>query len=126
VPWHRFAPGRETANVAAQTGDPESLLSRYRDLIRLRQQNPALRAGDYAPVTLADGGRTAVAYLRETATQRVLVVHNLAGEPTTIAWTLATPAGGYELLFGDRGVGLPAADAITLPARSAAVWELTP
>ena len=34
TPWFGFAPGRETANVAAQTNDPASLLSRYRSLIR--------------------------------------------------------------------------------------------
>ena len=34
TPWFPFAPGRETANVAAQSADPASLLSRYRALIR--------------------------------------------------------------------------------------------
>jgi hypothetical protein len=67
-----------------------------------------------------------VAYVREAAGQRVLVVHNLAAEPATVSWSLPRPTGGYTLLFGDRGVGLPAADAITLPARATAVWELAP
>ena len=35
-PWYPFAPGKATANVAAQTGDPGSPLSRYRNLIRAR------------------------------------------------------------------------------------------
>ena len=46
TPWFGFAPGRETANVAAQTNDPGSLLSRYRDLIRARKVAPALAKGD--------------------------------------------------------------------------------
>ncbi len=126
VPWFRFAPGRDTANVAAQSDDPESLLSRYRNLIHLRRQNPALQQGNLTLVTLEEGKRAAVAYERQTETQRVLVVHNLAAEAATISWSLASPATGYALAFGDRGVGLPADDAITLPAHATAVWTLDP
>jgi glycosidase len=123
VPWFRFAPGRETASVAAQTDDPQSLLSRYRTLIRLRQQHPALRTGDLALVALEGAPTGAVAYLRTAGDQRLLVVHNLADAPATLAWTLpGEPT--YTLRFGDRGVGVPAGGAITLPARATGVWEL--
>ena len=37
TPWFPFAPGQDAANVAAQTKDPASLLSRYRALIRARK-----------------------------------------------------------------------------------------
>ncbi len=124
VPWYRFAPGRETANVAAQTGDPRSLLSRYRDLIRTRQQLPALRSGDLSLVRLDDAPASAVAYLRTAGEQRVLVVHNLADAPATLSWSLPEAPASYALRFGDRGVGLPADHAITLPARATGVWEL--
>jgi glycosidase len=124
VPWYRFARGRETANVVVQTDDPTSLLSRYRRLIRLRQQSPALRGGDLALVDLDGQPRSAVAYLRTAADQRVLVVHNLADAPATLSWRLPAPAQSYDLLFGDRGVGLPAGGSITLPARATGVWEV--
>jgi glycosidase len=125
VPWYRFAPGRETANVADQIDDPQSLLSRYRDLIHLRQRLPALRTGDLALVALDEAPADAVAYLRTAGDQRVLVLHNLADEPRTLSWTLDQPPAAYALRFGDRGVGLPAGHAITLPARATGVWELT-
>ncbi|MEZ4389262.1 MAG: alpha-amylase family glycosyl hydrolase [Candidatus Krumholzibacteriia bacterium] len=123
VPWYRFAPGQETANVAVQTGDPESLLSRYRRLIRARQQNPALARGDLRLVAVDGGGWAALAYTRSAADQRVLVVHNLADQPATLSWRL-DDAREYRLLFGDRGVGTPAVGAITLPARATGVWEV--
>lgn len=126
VPWHEFAPGRETANVAAQTDDPESLFSRYRKLIRLRQNSPALQTGDLTVIELDNSGWGAVAYLRQAAGQRVFVVHNLSNDPTTVGWSLPESASGYTLLFGDRGVGLPAGDALTLPGRATGVWELQP
>lgn len=39
-----------TINAAAQHKDPFSMLALYQKLIRLRQQEPALRLGSYAPV----------------------------------------------------------------------------
>ena len=44
-PWYRFAPGQQTTHVAAQTGDPRSLLSHYRRWIRARHASPALAHG---------------------------------------------------------------------------------
>ena len=77
-PWHDFAPGRETANVAAQTGDPGSLLSRYRNLIRARHASAALSRG---ALEVLSGSGPLLAFLRREGTERVLVVHNLGGQP---------------------------------------------
>ena len=49
TPWHPFAPGRESANVAVQTGDPGSLLSHYRAWIRARKGSAALSTGPARP-----------------------------------------------------------------------------
>ena len=124
APWYRFSSGRDIANVAAQTHDPASLLSRYRRLIRARRGSAALREGDVASVPLDGAPRDGVAYLRTAADERVLVVHTLANAPRTFSWSAF--AGGYELLFGDRGVGLPVEGAITLPARATGVWLVVP
>jgi len=124
VPWYHFARGREEANVATQADDPASLLSRYRRLIRVRQQSPALRGGTLQMVGLDGNPRSAVAYLRETAEQRVLIVHNMADSPVTLSWKLESPAADFEVLYGDRGVGEPSSASITMPARSTGVWEV--
>ncbi len=122
APWHTPAPGADIANVQAQTLDPQSLLSRYRNLVHLRHANTALRRGVLEVVTLDGSPRGLLAYLRHDGKQRVLVVHNLTDTPTTATWKLTTPPKSYTLLFGDRGVGTPAQDAITLPARATGVW----
>lgn len=123
VPWYHFAPGRDTANVAAQLDDPGSLLSRYRTLIHLRQENLALSRGDLIPVMLNKGPRDVLAWERHAGPQRLLVVHNLADEARTVAWD-DSQARGYRLLFGDVGVGLPVNGAITLPPRATGIWQV--
>ncbi|OWR31314.1 alpha-amylase [Saccharibacillus sp. O23] len=66
------------ADVAAQTGEADSLLSRYRTLIRWREELPALRDG--AIESYDPGDDRAVAFVREASGQRLLVLHNLSGE----------------------------------------------
>ena len=100
-PWHDFAPGRETTNVAAQTGDPGSLLSRYRRLIKARHASAALSRGALEPL-LSSG--PILAFVVTEGGERVLVVHNLGDTRQTAS--LSVPAAGAEPLFVDPGVEL--------------------
>ncbi len=50
TPWEPLAADFSTVNVAAQINDPGSLLSLYRQLISIRNQNSALRTGSLALV----------------------------------------------------------------------------
>jgi glycosidase len=127
--WQRPARNREAANVAIETGDPGSLLSRYRDFIALRHRSEALRHGR---IELLPQKGSAIAYLRATAQERVLVVHNLGAEPAD--------AGPYPLdapitpLHVDRGVaagvappaGGPSGWTIHLPPFTTGLWKLGP
>jgi alpha-glucosidase len=61
-------------NVQDQQNDPGSLLNFYRRLIRVRQQLPALVAGEYRPLHETTDGY--VAFLRATEVQTVLVLLN--------------------------------------------------
>jgi glycosidase len=80
-PWKSLVPNKQ-ANVASQTNAPNSLLSWYRKLIRLRIKYPALQYGKLEELTL-DGkeSETVVAFIRQTEHQRVLVVMQLADSP---------------------------------------------
>ncbi len=103
--WHGFAPGRERENVAAQTGDPASLLSHYRRLIRARHASPALSRG--ALQILRSEGPL-LAYLLAEGSERVLVAHNLGAE--AIAAVLPVSARGAAALFASQGLSLRLAD----------------
>jgi glycosidase len=121
-----YAPGKDAANVAAQSGDPSSLLSRYRALIRARQASPALRRGEATLLTPRTGSSPTVALLREAGGERVLVVHNLTDAAVTTG-PLAVNGSTAEALFVDAGVEVtPDAAGWTarLPARASGVWRV--
>lgn len=79
TPWEALQPDSGTANVQAQTNDAGSLLSLYRNLIRLRASNSAVADGVLVPLT-ADNDAVA-AYLRRDDQREVLVVANLGRTP---------------------------------------------
>ena len=82
------------ANVADQTEDPESLLSAYRRLIHLRNENFALRRGALKDV---ESDRPGVyAFLRHDSRQVLLVVINLDDEPT-LGYALSLKASELNL-----------------------------
>ncbi|OMD85590.1 alpha-amylase [Paenibacillus odorifer] len=69
-------------NVESQTNDSSSLLKRYRELIALRNEVPALRDGGIRDYTSGNAG--VMAYERITTEDQVLVVHNLTGDEQII------------------------------------------
>jgi alpha-glucosidase len=95
-PWLPLAEDFRTNNVAAQRGDPKSMLGLYRRLIDLRRSEPALTVGAYAPVEVSEDSDV-VAYLRREGTSRLLVALNLGARPQT-HWPRETVAGGTVVL----------------------------
>jgi alpha-amylase len=123
TPWWPPSPGTGSANVASQTSDPASLLSRYRRLIRVRKASPALSRG--GTTRLATEGSAVLAYVRLDPGETVLVAHNLGGGVSTerfaVPWTSAAP------LFADAGASLAAESggfALSLPPGGSGVWRL--
>lgn len=114
-PWFRFSKGRETANVAAQTDDPRSLLSHYRGLLKARHASPALTHGS---LELLKSAGPVLSFLRAGAGERVFVALNLSGEDHTAE----APAAG-ELLYADSGATCDAARC-ALPPHASALYRL--
>ena len=77
-PWRSPQPDFDEVNVAAQTADPNSLLSHYRRLIQARNQYKALQSGDWQEMPV-DNGKL-YAFLRRTVDQTLLVLINLGDE----------------------------------------------
>ena len=78
-PWEPLAPDSFTANVEVLEADRNSLLNLHRKLIHLRTSEPALANGEFVPLTTSNAG--ALAYLRRTNDQTVLVLANLTSQP---------------------------------------------
>jgi glycosidase len=78
-PWQPLNEDFKLRNVEAQGKDPESLLSLYRKLIRLRNDHVAFRRGDF---TVIDAGNPAVfAFVRSQGAERFVVIANLSDKP---------------------------------------------
>jgi alpha-glucosidase len=75
VTWLPVAPGYAARNVASESSDPDSLLSFYRALIRLRKENSELRNGGFELID--DQDDDVLAYMRGA----VLVALNFSAAP---------------------------------------------
>ncbi len=78
-PWLRLARDFARENVHRQQEDPYSMLTFYKRLIKLRQQEPSLMVGDYVPVY---SDTQVIAYIRQlNDAPRFLIVLNLSHRP---------------------------------------------
>ncbi len=85
-PWLPLGPDWRTRNVAAESDDPDSMLSLYRAVLALRRERRALALGDLALIR-AEG--FVLAYERRFGNERLLVALNLGGHERQVdppAW----------------------------------------
>jgi glycosidase len=124
TPWWPLAPGGANANVASQTGDASSLLSRYRQLVRVRKGSRALSRGGTSRLSKEDAN--VLSYLRsEPGGETVLVAHNFGAAIATVHVT--APGTSADVLLADPGAALAAATdgwSLTLPSLGSAIWRL--
>jgi alpha-glucosidase len=115
-PWLPLADDYAQVNVEVQRDEPASLLSLYRDLIRLRRAEAALVGGSYAAVP-AEGD--ALAYFRQAEGRRLLVALNLGHRPAVVA---CPGIRGTVVLgtFPERGSAC-VAEAVTLAAHEGVI-----
>jgi maltose alpha-D-glucosyltransferase/alpha-amylase len=93
--------GFRYVNVAAQRCDPDSLLTRMREMLAVRKAHPAFGRGELR--LLAPDDRSVLAYLRIGEDETLLVVNNLSAEPREVVLTLPGPAGAPAVdLFTER------------------------
>ena len=77
------------------------MLNFTRNLIKLRREKPALHNGDF--VLLTERPKDALAYLRQTPEQTILVALNFRNQPVSVA---NVPVGKWNALFStNREVG---------------------
>jgi len=108
VPWLPLNADWPTRNVAAQEGDPASMLNLTRALLRLRRAEPALSVGGYGAVA-AEG--SLLAYERCCGASRLLVALNLGETPVAMPEAarggkrlLSTLSGDADDLRGNEGL----------------------
>jgi oligo-1,6-glucosidase/alpha-glucosidase len=75
-PWLPIHQDWQIRNVAAQRSDPGSMISLYRDLLRLRRSEPALSIGS---LQLDQGSEHVLSYQRQHGNWLIRVLLNLSG-----------------------------------------------
>jgi oligo-1,6-glucosidase len=120
-PWLKCNGDYPEINVAAQEGDPASVLNQYRTLIDLRDEEDVLVYGDYD--LLAPEDEQVYAYTRTLDDDRALVVLNWSIESATFE------AEGLEtddatILYGNYDESPADPDGATLRPWEAAVYRL--
>jgi alpha-glucosidase len=77
-PWLPIADDYQRYNVAYDKNNPDTMLSFYRRLIALRQQELALQVGDFVPVGLQGG---LMQYKRVYCDSELLIIINFGQKP---------------------------------------------
>jgi glycosidase len=96
----------DAPDVESQTKDPHSLLNTVKELIRLRDTEPALSAySEFVPV-YAEKDAYPLAYVRADGKDRLLVVLNPANRDVTVTFDLTYPSRKPKLISGAGTVSI--------------------
>jgi len=118
--WLPIPPSYKTVNVEVETGKPDSLLTWYKELMGLREKNPALHSG---AMTMLDAENAKVlSYSRKAADGKTVVVAlNFTGEPQEVKLGVARVS---TLMTDADALKSASAGTMTLPPYGAWVGEV--
>ncbi len=123
--WLPVPPTASTRNVETMSGDPDSLLSYFKQLAHARRASSALLEGEYQ--SIGDDPHV-FAYRRQSVDQTMIVVLNMSGESRTLQVDpadLGGPGRALRLVLDSRGA-VPAGTGsleLRLQPYEAAVFE---
>jgi alpha-glucosidase len=97
MPWLPVPPSAVSINVKAEEGDPDSLLTWYKALIRLKKSNRALEDG--AEIMLDTENTKVLSWMRQAAGAPAVVVSvNFTAQPQTVNLANAALGAGTHKL----------------------------
>jgi glycosidase len=107
-PWNSIGSNYVNNNVAIMESDPNSLLNHYKKLIHIRNQQAALRKGNY--LNIESSANNVLSFARMHENEAVVVVSNLGAQATNTTLTLPastlTPGIYYVTdLYNNQNVG---------------------
>lgn len=107
-PWRSVGSNFMSNNVSTQSAQPNSLLNHYKRIIKLRNENQALKRGKYLAVSSSTN--QCLAYGRSYGSEVIVMVHNLGSAPSFPSLSLSEstlPAGTYFVndLYSQINVG---------------------
>jgi len=106
---------RKTVPEAVQAKDKSSILSYYKQLIRVKTAHPALFKGRLTPINT--GNSVISSWRMDCAEEKALVYHNLSEEPVTV--TIPADCTDMVLVFGSGETSVSKDQLVISPLTSA-------
>ena len=121
VPWLKVNPNYKDINVAKEMQDPDSIYHYYKQLIKLRKENPVLIYGNYDIVL--EKHDQVYAYTRTLDDEKLLIMTNLFAKEAEVSLPKKMKLG--SLLLSNYDVGTSETDSkLSLQAYEARVYRL--
>jgi len=121
-PWLPVPPTAKTHNVADESKDPESVLSFYKKILKLRHTNKALLDGRYVPMNEND--QNVLSYLRVYKDQAVLVALNMSGAEQKVSFELSKNGFTFATSLVATGKSSAKVDVVTLEPYGVFIGQL--
>jgi alpha-glucosidase len=123
TPWLPVPPSYKSHNVVDELKDPDSVLSFYKKVLKLRHTNTALLDGSYVP--LNENDQNVLSYLRAYKDQVVLVALNMSGAQQKVNFEISK--NGFSSAKGLVATGKSSAkgDVVTLEPYGVFIGQLT-
>lgn len=119
--WEAAESNGNTASVAEQLQDRDSLLNHYKKLISWRNEEPALGDGGIAHFDTGDDGM--LAFTRVSGDVKLLVVHNLTGARRSMDLDANGKTPFVQVRFDSAGGAVLANGWLSLPPYSTVVLQ---
>lgn len=125
TPWLKVDRRYREINVQSEQADPDSILTHYKQLIRLRKQEPVITDGLFK--RLDEQHPQIFAYARIGETGTLIVVSNFSGTPTgfTFAdefWSSRVDIQAAELLIGNTAHTPVWGQSLEIPPYGSYMW----
>ncbi len=122
-PWLPVPPTYKTHNVADESKEPDSVLSFYKTVLKLRHTSPALMEGSYVPIDENDPN--VLAYLRVYKDQAVLVALNMTGSAQKVNLELSKNGYKAATVLATSGKSSSNGKTVSLPPFGVFIGQLT-
>jgi alpha-glucosidase len=123
APWLPVPPTYKTHNVADESKDPDSVLSFYKKVLKLRHMNKALLDGAYTPMNEND--QNVLSYLRAYEDQIVLVALNMSGAEQKVNFDLSKTGFSSAKTLAATGKSAAKGDVVTLEPYGVFIGQLS-
>ncbi len=120
TPWLYVNPNYLEINVAKQDKDPDSVLNHFRQMTRLRKENPALIYGAYQ--LLQREHPQVYAYTRTHEGSRLLVLHNFSDREASISLPEAMSA--KQILINNYSTNFPEGQEVRLKPYQSVIYKM--